>query len=97
MDKIRSIFAVHGLPEVLVTDNGSVFTSAEFELLCARNAIKHVTSSPYHPSTNGLAERAVQTVKTVLKKAGGIYGECYRSVPIPISADSTLYNRCVTG
>lgn len=71
MDKMRSIFAVHGLPEVLVTDNGSVFTSVEFELFCARNAIKHVTSSPYHPTTNGLAERAVQTIKTVLKKAGG--------------------------
>ena len=76
MDKLRSTFAVHGLPDMLVTDNGSVFTSAEFELFCKRNGIKHVTSSPYHPSSNGLAERAVQTLKTALKKGEGNSLEC---------------------
>ena len=33
--------------------------------------MKHIKSSPYHPSSNGLAERAVQTVKAGLKKING--------------------------
>ena len=49
---LQSIFATHGLPNLIVTDNGSVFTSAEFGELMKRNGIKHVTSSPYHPASS---------------------------------------------
>ena len=65
---LRSIFAAHGIPELLVSDNGSVFTSAEFKNFTQHNGIRHTTSAPYHPATNGLAERAVQTFKSFLKK-----------------------------
>ena len=60
VSKLRMIFATHGLPDVLVSDNGAAFTSEEFADFTSRNGIRHVTSSPHHPSTNGLAERAVQ-------------------------------------
>ena len=56
---------------MLVTDNGPAFTSSDFELFVKRNGIRNVTSSPYHPSTNGLVERAVQTFKQVMKKTTG--------------------------
>ena len=65
---LRSIFATHGIPELLVSDNGSVFTSAEFKNFTQQNGIRHTTAAPYHPATNGLAERAVQTFKSFLKK-----------------------------
>ena len=68
---LRSIFATHGIPELLVSDNGSVFTSAEFKCFTQQNGIRHATSAPYHPATNGLAERAVQTFKSFLKKTPG--------------------------
>ena len=48
---------------MLVTDNGPCFVSEEFEIFLAKNGVKHITTAPYHPATNGLAERAVQTVK----------------------------------
>lgn len=68
IEKLRVMFATHGLPEVIVSDNGSAFTSAEFQEFAKRNGIRHVTTAPYHPASNGQAERAVQTVKAALKK-----------------------------
>eukprot|EP00731_Ephydatia_muelleri_P006940 Em0003g1188a len=63
IEKLRSIFAIHGLPHKLVTDNGPAFISSEFKTFMDYNGIVHIRSAPYHPSTNGLAERAVQTLK----------------------------------
>ena len=66
---LRSIFSSHGLPDIIVSDNGSVFTSQDFQEFTKKNGIRHVTSAPYHPATNGLAERAVQTFKNFMKKS----------------------------
>ena len=71
IQKLRNIFAVHGLPRRIVTDNGTVFTSSEFEEFMTRNGIHHVCTAPYHPASNGLAERAVQTFKLAMKKMKG--------------------------
>ena len=68
INKLRQTFATHGLPHSMVSDNAALFTSQEFRQFCSRNGIKHITSSPYHPASNGLAERAVQTVKQGIKK-----------------------------
>ena len=64
IQKLRSIFAIYGLPEVIVSDNGTSFTSSEFQ-----NGIRHSTTAPYHPSSNGLAERAVRIFKEAMRKA----------------------------
>ena len=68
IQKLRSMFATHGLPRVVVSDNGSVFTSNEFQEFMTKNGIHHIRTVPYHPASNGLAERAVQTLKEGLKK-----------------------------
>ena len=70
IEELRPLFAKFGIPETVVTDNGTCFVSAEFENFLASNGIRHITSAPYHPATNGLAERAVQIVKRGLKKSG---------------------------
>ena len=68
---IRNVFSHFGLPMTLVTDNGPNFTSQEFRLFLEKNGIRHITSAPYQPSTNGQAENSVKTFKTFLKHCAG--------------------------
>ena len=68
IDKLRTLFAQFGIPQMVVTDNGSSFISQEFMSFLKKNGIRHITSAPYHPASNGLAERAVQTFKSGIKR-----------------------------
>ena len=68
---LRNIWATHCIPEHLVSDNGSGFTSQEFQTFLAENGVKHSLTSPYHPSSNKMAERTVQTVKQGIAKLEG--------------------------
>ena len=72
--KLQRLFATHGIPEIVVSDNGAAFTSAEFRQFMEGNGIKHIYSAPYHPSSNGLAERAVATFKGAMKRMNSEYG-----------------------
>lgn len=67
--QLKSIFARHGIPKKLVSDNGRQFTSAVFQSFVEKWEFEHVTSSPYYSRSNGLAERNVQTVKKLMEKA----------------------------
>lgn len=62
-------FARHGIPDVLVTENGPQFTSTQFRDFAMEFQFTHITSSPHYPLSNGRAERAVQTIKNLIKKA----------------------------
>ena len=68
VEQLRGMFAQHGIPETMVSDNGPLFTSDEFAQFCHENGIYRVLVTPYHPSSNGLAERAVQTIKNGIRK-----------------------------
>ncbi|TWW59234.1 Retrovirus-related Pol polyprotein from transposon 17.6 [Takifugu flavidus] len=61
-------FTVFGLPMVVQTDQGTNFMSRVFAQVLKSLGIKHITSSPYHPESQGALERFHQTMKTMLKK-----------------------------
>ena len=64
---LREIFSRQGLPDILVSDNASIFKSKEFVDFCNRNGIRQRLIAPGHPATNGQVERYCQTLKTKLK------------------------------
>lgn len=68
IETVRSLFASYGLPQEIVTDNGPQFRAKEFDDFLQANGVKHTLTPPYHPQSNGAAERAVQTVKQSLLK-----------------------------
>ena len=69
----KSIFAGHGIPEVVVLDNGPQYTSELYAEFAKKYQFQHVTSSPNYPQSNGKAERAVKTMKSMLKKCDDPY------------------------
>lgn len=68
IDKLEDIYGYFGYNKQLVSDNGPPYCSYEFNKYCESKGIELIHTPPYHPASNGMAERAVQSVKTVLKK-----------------------------
>lgn len=68
IEQVESFFAYFGIAEEVVSDNGPPFNSELFETFLSVNGAKVSKSPPYHPQSNGLAERGVRTVKDCLKK-----------------------------
>jgi hypothetical protein len=65
--ELRKLFSAYGLPEQIVSDNGPQFVAEEFATFLKLNGIRHIRCSPYHPSSNGGAERFIQTFKQAMK------------------------------
>ena len=65
IEAMRRSFSSLGIPQRLVTDNGPQFVAGEFQAFMKANGIKHQRTPPYHPSSNGQAERLVQEFKKV--------------------------------
>ena len=81
---LKSIFARHGIPEILRSDNGPQYASQEFSKLAEVYGFQHTTSSPRYPQSNGQAERTVKTIK-MLKPSKDPYVALlnYRATPLP--------------
>ena len=66
---LDQLFDWFGPPQTLVLDNGPPFTSHHMQQFYHRYGIKHVTTAPYHPASNGIAERFVRSFKDAMAKA----------------------------
>ena len=67
IDSLSTWCCRYGVPKLFVTDNAPEFTSEELNTWCSKNGISKRESPPYHPESNGNAERGVQTVKQFLR------------------------------
>lgn len=66
---IKANIARYGIMKTLISDNGPQYNCREFREFVSAYKFDHVTSSPEYAQSNGLAERAVQTVKQLIRKA----------------------------
>ena len=73
-------FARYRLSQTIVTDNGTCFISEEFESFLKSLGIQHITFAPYHPQSNGMAERCVQIFKKNMKITSGTLNERLSSI-----------------
>ena len=84
----RTVFARHGLPEILVADN-MPFNSSEMRKFAAACGFTINTSSPEHAASNGQSERMIGTVKQLMRKAN----EDSRVAGMPYSSAQLLMSR----
>ena len=98
---LKTIFTEIGYPQGIHSDAGSQYTSNEFKQFCATNDISHTTSSQYYNERNGLAERCVGIVKTIMKKNPELINDAllaYRAAPLTnneYSHAELMFNRNV--
>jgi len=69
ISKVKMQFSRHGIPDTVMSDNGTQFTSEQFQEFSRKWKFKHTTSSPGFPQSNGMSENAVRTAKRLLQKA----------------------------
>lgn len=82
INKLKALFARHGLPRTMMTDNGPQFSGAEFHQFMEYCGTEHVTSSPHFPQANREAKRAVQTAKKLLAQEDPAFALLnYRTTP----------------
>jgi len=96
---LKSVFSRLGVPSILRSDNGPCFKSYEFSSFADAWGFSHVTSSPLYPQSNGMAERAVGTIKRFWRmnvdKEGALLA--YRSTPLKsgFSPNQLMFGRAV--
>ena len=97
---LKQDFAHFGYPHTLGTDNATPFMSQDFQARCKARGVIHLTGVPYHPATNGVAERLVQTLNTSLRKSRlpsrealqGFLTQYRRTSPVSVYSPSELLN-----
>ncbi|XP_033110925.1 uncharacterized protein K02A2.6-like [Anneissia japonica] len=57
--KLKRYFATHGTPRILISDNGGQYSGQQFKQFASEWNFVHITSSPEHAQSNGIADNAV--------------------------------------
>lgn len=110
ISKLRRAFASHGIPKILVTDNGPPFHSNGFNEFINEFGIDHKFSTPYWPQGNAEVKRFMKTLQKMLVIADMQHMDLetcllnflfqYRNAPhctTKVPPSQLLYNRTING
>ena len=75
VEQLKQVFAIHGVPVTLISDNGPNYASAEFHQFTQAWDFQHLTSIPHYPKSNGKAELAMKIMKSIITKMEQMCGK----------------------
>lgn len=90
IDKLRGAFTTFSLPELVISDNGPPFSSAEFRDFLDRNGVAWGNSPQFHPSSNGICERHVRSIKEMLTRE--MQETKYQGLSFQSKIENVLFN-----
>ena len=79
---LKVIFSEYGWLDTIVSDNGPCYMAEAFTKIIQEYRVNHITSSLHYPQSNGLAEKFVQTVKSLFYKAREEGTDLYKALMI---------------
>ena len=85
----NNFFSIFGFPQKLLSDQGTEFTGDVITAMCKLLGIEKIRTTPYHPQTNGSAERVHQTLQRMI---GKLNPEKRRKWPEHIGSVLIAYN-----
>jgi transposase InsO family protein len=99
---IQDIIFRFGIPNSIITDLGSNFTSSEFFVFCEQRSIRIKYASVAHPRANGQVERANGMIlealrKKVFDKSENLAGKWIRELPYVVWSLRTQLSRALHG
>ncbi|XP_055923553.1 uncharacterized protein K02A2.6-like [Eupeodes corollae] len=108
INQLHEFVSRYGQPKTIVSDNGTQFTSSNFKRFCDERGIQHIRTPPYHPQSNGQAERFVDIIKRALAKSYTEYStddkanllvflSQYRATPNPSASEGKSPSDCFIG
>ena len=80
VEQLKQVFAIHGVPVTLISDNGPNYASTEFHQFREAWDFQHLTSSPHYPKSNGKAESAVKIMKSIITKANKDGADVWKAI-----------------
>lgn len=92
----QNIICRYGVPERIITDNGSNLNNKTMKELCQTFKIQHHNSSPYRPKMNGAVEAANKNIKKIVQKMVVTYRDWHEKLPFALHGYRT-YVRTSTG
>lgn len=96
---LKEIILNHGVPTEIITKNESEFLAREFRDYLKTPEVKHITTMPYHPQSNGLVERIHGTLLNTLRKFSSPYNQnlwdeyiniCLFAYRVPLAINKSL-------
>ena len=69
IEKLKMQISRHGIPEIVISDNGPQYASAEFAKFASDWHFQHIHTSTRNPQRNGKVESAVKICENITRKA----------------------------
>ena len=80
----NNIIYRYGVPNKIITDNGSNLNNSMMQALCEEFKIEHPNSSPYRPQMNGAVEAANKNIKKIVQKMVTTYKDWHEMLPFAL-------------